>query len=71
MNEFTHIEINVIRNPEWLKVREKKGFFLSESFPLGEYTLPPGFESMNEQDIDRLIEALKSHVTLIQKELKK
>jgi hypothetical protein len=71
MNEFSHIEINVIRNPDWLKEREKKGFFLSESFPLGEYKLPPGFESMKEQDIDRLIEALKSLVTLTQKELEK
>jgi hypothetical protein len=71
VKEFDHIEITLVRNPDWLKIREKKGFFLSEDFPLGEYKLPIDFESMTESDIDRLIAYLKDKIKLTQKELEK
>jgi hypothetical protein len=62
--EFSHIEVRAIRNPEWLKVREKQGFFLSEEFPLGEFKLPGGYENMTEKDIDGLRFRLTLEITL-------
>ena len=50
--EFSHIEIRIVRNPKWLEKFEKKGFFLSEFFPIGELWLPSRFWNMTEKDID-------------------
>lgn len=52
--EFSHIEIKVIRNPEWLKQFEKEGYFLSEVFPLENYDLPPHLKTITEGELDRL-----------------
>ena len=52
--EFTHIEVRVIRNPEWLKPHERQGFFLSECFPLEDYELPDAFANMTEGELNQL-----------------
>ena len=64
MKEFSHIELRLVRNPEWLKQFEKQGFFLSETFPLSEVPLPEAFKDMEEKDLDDLILWL-SHSALI------
>ena len=56
--EFSHIEVRLVRNEKWLEPHEKRGFFLSEDFPLGEFYLPSRFWDMTEADIDKLKEWL-------------
>jgi hypothetical protein len=63
-NEFSHIEVRAIRNPEWLKQFEKQGFFLSETFPLGDFELPEGYEEMTESDIYALRASIRTLVVL-------
>ena len=50
--EFSHIEIRVIRNPKWLEPHEKRGWFLSEEFPIADFELPPRFMDMDEDGLD-------------------
>jgi len=52
--EFLYIEVRAVRNPEWLKQFEKRGFFLSEYFPLEDYELPDSFENITEGELDTL-----------------
>ena len=63
MKQFSHIELFLVRNPEWLKEHEKLGFILSESFPLAKCDLPKGFENMNATaDFDRLKQILQEYM---------
>ena len=54
--EFSHIEVRVVRNPEWLEPYEKSGWFLSEDFPIASFELPPRFFDMNEGGLDKFKE---------------
>ncbi len=66
MREFSHIEIRLVRNEEWLK--KKLPFFLSEWFPIADFDLPRQFEDMTETDLSELkkwiIERLEKHLDL-------
>ena len=63
-NEFTHIEIKVVRNPKWLQQGWKQGFYLSEEFPLGDFELPEGYGDVTEADIDNLRVSIRTLVVL-------
>lgn len=50
--EFSHLEVRLVRNSRWLRQFEKRGFYLSESFPVAVFELPKVFENMSEKDLD-------------------
>lgn len=52
--EFDHIEVKVIRNPEWLKHFSRQGFYLSEEFPVVDIALPEDLENIQEEDLHKL-----------------
>jgi hypothetical protein len=62
VEEFKEIKITLIRNDEWLEVLQKRGFYLSEEFPLLTLKLPFGFARMEEKDINKLIIYLKAEL---------
>ena len=67
MKEFSHLEVRLIRNPEWLEQFEKKGWFLSEELPIGEFDLPDCFKNMEENDLDELKLWLSKSAIIIQR----
>jgi hypothetical protein len=71
VEEFKEIKITLIRNDEWLKVLQKRGFYLSEEFPLLTLKLPFEFVQMEEKDIDKLIVYLKAELfkTLLEEDI--
>lgn len=62
IEEFQEIQITLIRNDDWLRVFRKRGFFLSEEFPLLVLKIPFGFTQMEEDDIENLKVFLKSEL---------
>ena len=63
LEEFQEIELRLVRNDDWLRVFRKRGFYLSENFPLITLKLPYGFTRMEEKDIDKLKEHIKSELS--------
>lgn len=53
--EFSHIEVRLVRNPDWLKSHEKRGFFLSENLPIIDLAIPTQFQNMCEADYGELV----------------
>lgn len=62
LEEFQKIEIKLIRNEDWLRIFEKRGFYLSEDFILMTLKLPYQFTHMDEKDIDKLKEYIRSEI---------
>ena len=55
MKEFSHLEIRAVRNPKWLEPHDKRGFFLSTGFLLGEFEMGR-FKDHTEGNIEELWE---------------
>ena len=62
LEEFQEIQLSLVRNEDWLRIFGKRGIYLSEEFPLLTLRLPYGFTRMEEKDIDKLKEHIKSEL---------
>jgi hypothetical protein len=62
IEEFKEIQITLIRNDDWLRIFKKRGFYLSEEFPIVTLQLPWDFKNMEEKDIDNLKDYIKAEL---------
>ena len=70
--QFSHIEVRLIRNQQWLKNFEEIGMLLSDDFPLAKSRLPKNFENMNATtDFDKLQKIMQEKMKAVVKEIEK
>lgn len=63
MKEFQEIKMILVRNDDWLRIFRKRGFYLSEEFPIVTLQVPWDFRNMEEKDIDKLKEYIKKELS--------
>jgi hypothetical protein len=63
MKEFQEINMILVRNDDWLRIFRKRGFYLSEEFPVVTLQVPWDFRNMEEKDIDKLKEYIKKELS--------